>query len=256
MTKDALQKELQEKVREGVKPSDLKKLKRSKSADDIVSPSPPNPPLKKSQSQLEIPLQPNSKQQITNLQEQIQFHSQAAQNYLQSLQSAQARVSELETSLKNVPPSQLLQDQLREKQQEIEQLRKDLEQTNLELTSLKSQHSSLLDTNLTLKHQSLKDWFKQYQQTQKLEKELAQNVDYASNELLTQDKTISQLRTELSTLKLQKQSLSRDLELATKLAQLRGTPLSSSETNWTYLKYALYSLALVIFISYLFKNMK
>jgi chromosome segregation ATPase len=152
MTKDALQKELQEKVRKGIKPSDLKKLKRSKSADDISSPSPPNPPLKKSQSQLEIPLQISSKQQITNLQEQIQFHSQAAQNYLKSLQSAQARVSELES-----PPSQLLQDQLREKQQQLEELRKDLEQTNLELNTLKAEKSSLLDDNLVIKHQSLKD---------------------------------------------------------------------------------------------------
>jgi len=58
MTKQDLQKELQEKVKEGVKPSDIKRLKRSKSADDIPNP-PPNPPLKKSHSQLEIPLPPN-----------------------------------------------------------------------------------------------------------------------------------------------------------------------------------------------------
>jgi hypothetical protein len=38
MTKDQLQKELKEKVREGVKPSDIKKLKRSKSDSDIPAP--------------------------------------------------------------------------------------------------------------------------------------------------------------------------------------------------------------------------
>ncbi len=56
MTKDQLQKELKAKVKAGIKPSDLKKLKRSKSADDLPSSSVPNPPLKKSQSQLDIPL--------------------------------------------------------------------------------------------------------------------------------------------------------------------------------------------------------
>jgi hypothetical protein len=35
MTNPDLQKELKEKVKEGVKPSHLKKLKRSKSADDL-----------------------------------------------------------------------------------------------------------------------------------------------------------------------------------------------------------------------------
>ena len=46
MTKQDLQKELKEKVKEGVKPSDIKKLKRSKSTGDIPNaiPSPPPPP--------------------------------------------------------------------------------------------------------------------------------------------------------------------------------------------------------------------
>jgi chromosome segregation ATPase len=41
MTKQQLQKELKEKVTAGVKPSDIKKLKRSKSADDIANPPTP-----------------------------------------------------------------------------------------------------------------------------------------------------------------------------------------------------------------------
>src|SRR4051812_41089697 len=103
MTKQDLQKELKEKVKEGVKPSHLKKLKRSKSEGDIpkTSPLPNSVPLKKSQSQLETSLtQSNSKPSITQLQEQIQFHSQTAQNYLKSLQISQAKVSELEGKLK------------------------------------------------------------------------------------------------------------------------------------------------------------
>ena len=41
MTKDQLQKELKEKVKEGVKPSDIKRLKRSKSLNDIATPDNP-----------------------------------------------------------------------------------------------------------------------------------------------------------------------------------------------------------------------
>ena len=88
MTKDQLQQELKEKVKEGVKPSDLKKLKRSKSADDI-------------------PTSPSQEKQITQLQSQVKFHSQTAQNYLKSLQVSQAKVSELEEKLKHKPLSQL-----------------------------------------------------------------------------------------------------------------------------------------------------
>src|SRR3954451_22709489 len=97
MTKD-FQRELQEKVKEGVKPSHLKKLKRSQSADDIATVTSATIPLQKSQSQLELPLanQPSPEQQITQLQAQVKFQAQTSQNYLQSLQSAQAKITELE----------------------------------------------------------------------------------------------------------------------------------------------------------------
>jgi len=103
--KEQFKKELKEKIKPGVKASDLKKLKRSKSADDIPS-APASVPLAKTQSN---------------------------------------------------PPNQLLTDQLKEKQQEIEKLREQLETTNTELKSLQETHSSVLDDNLSLKHQSLKD---------------------------------------------------------------------------------------------------
>src|SRR3954454_23742408 len=139
MTKD-FQKELLENVTEGVKPSTIKKLKRSKSVDDVASPSSPNIPLKKSQSQLEITLnQPSSQEQITNLKEQVKFHAETAQNYLQSLSTSQAKVSELEGKLKNNPPTPLLQEQLKAKQQEVESLRKKFEDTNTKLTETTEQ---------------------------------------------------------------------------------------------------------------------
>jgi hypothetical protein len=88
MTKDQLAKELLEKVKPGTKPSDLK---RSKSADDIPTSSTPKT--------------------ITQLQEQVKFHSQTAANYLKSLQTSQAKVSELEEKLKNNPSNQTELDQ-------------------------------------------------------------------------------------------------------------------------------------------------
>jgi hypothetical protein len=101
MTKQ-FQKELIEKVKEGVKPSTIKKLKKSKSDSDITNSSPKSQSLQHSQSQQEIPVQQPSKEEtITNLQEQVKFHAKTAANYLKSLQSSQARVSELEEKLKN-----------------------------------------------------------------------------------------------------------------------------------------------------------
>jgi hypothetical protein len=148
MTKPDFQKELKEKVKLGVKPSDLKKLKRSKSEGDIPK-TPTSVPVKKSQSQSEIPLtQPSPEKTITQLQEQVKFHAETAANYLKSLQTSQAKVSELETQLKNNPPSQLLQDQLKEKQSQIESLRKQLE-SKPTLTEL--------DNSLMARHKNLKD---------------------------------------------------------------------------------------------------
>jgi len=181
MTKDQLQKEIKDKVKPGIKPSDLRKLKRSKSADDIPTSSP-------------------QEKQITNLQDQIQFHSQTAQNYLASLQISQAKVSELEEQLKNKPLSQLVE----------------------------------LDNSLIARHKNLKSWFTQYSKNKELDKELIENVDEASNELISQDQTISQLRIENNQLKLTNQSLQKDLDLVSKLAESRKSPLPTN-SNYSYL---------------------
>ena len=207
MTKQELQKEIQDKVKPGVKPSDLKKLKRSKSEGDI----PKAPPL------------PTSTQ-ITQLQQQVQFHAETAANYLKSLQVSQAKVNELEEKLKNNPS------------------------TNTEL-----------DQSLSARHQGLKSWWKQYEKSKKLDQELSENLDYASDELINQDQTISSLRGQINQLKLTNQSLTKDLNLATKLAELRKVPYYSPEDKGTYLKYVLYSLLAVSFTLYLanyFKNQR
>ena len=179
MTKQELQKELKEKVKAGVKPSDLKKLKRSKSVGDIPLP----PPL------------PN--EQIKQLED------------------------------KKYPPASLLQEQLKVKQSEIEELREKLAAQETELKELKNPDYSLaltsnlnssefseLDQSLIARHQNLKDFFKQYEKTEKLEKELVESIDYAADELVRQDDLISDLKGENRKLKLTNQSLQRDLELA------------------------------------------
>jgi len=135
-------------------------------------------------------------------------------------------------------------------------LREQLEDQNEELKTLKAEQSNLLDDNLSLKYQGLKDWWQQYKKTQELEKELKENVDYASEELVKQDEVIEKLRTDNSKLKQENQSLQKDLNLAEKLAELRKNPYYSADDNWTYLKYALYSLSAMFFTFWLVKSIR
>ena len=88
-----------------------------------------------------------------------------------------------------------------------------------------------------------------------MDKELSENVEQASNELISQDQTISQLRTELKQLKSTNQSLQKDLELAQRLAQSRKIPFLSPEPS-PFLRYTLYSLATVVFTVWLVKNFR
>ena len=201
MTKAKLQQELKEKIKAGVKPSHLKKLKKSKSADDVTN--------------------------LTN------------------------------------PPPQLLQSQLSEKQQQVENLTKLLEISNSELKRLKQTGSNtpqptseLLDQSLIARHKSLKDWFTQYTKTKQLETELTENIDYASDELISQDNKISALQGKVSKLKTANQELEKDLKLAQRLAEFRKVPYPTNENNWTYLKYVLYSLGAVLFTLWLVNDLK
>lgn len=205
MTKEAFQQELKEKIKPGVKASDLKKLKRSKSADDIPS-APPSPAVK-----------------IKNLEDKISVLEL-------KLETKDRELTEKDGTIAVY---------LKEKQKEVEELRKQLGEKSTELSTLKREQSSLLDQNLTLKHQSLKDWFKQYQQTQQLEQELKENIDYASEELVEQDKQISRLQSSNRKLKQEKQSLEKDLDLAHKLVELRKSPLPFSEGSFPWTVYAL-----------------
>ena len=119
MTKE-LQKELKEKVREGIKPSDLKKLKRSKSEGDIpkASPLPKSIPLTKSKS-------------------------------TQELESVSPSREELETQIS------VLELKLETAQREIAE--KEAEKQALQEKLAQPQNYQELDQNLFARHKNLKD---------------------------------------------------------------------------------------------------
>ena len=237
MTKQQLQQELKAKVKPGVKPSDLRKLKRSKSAGDIPpsSPSPHSVPLTKSQSN---PPHTDPKYPYTTLisqQQELDKLAKESETKSTTISLLRNKIEELE---KLNPPNQLLQDQLQQKQQQIENLRSQLETKPIQE----------LDNSLFARHQNLKDWFTQYQKNKQLDTELLENIDEASNELINQDNQISQLRGQITKLKLTNQSLQKDLTLAQRLAESRKVPYYSPEDKGTYLKYGLYSLIAVAFL--------
>jgi predicted RNase H-like nuclease (RuvC/YqgF family) len=248
MTKQKLQKEILEKVKPGTKPSDLKKLKRSKSADDIPS-APTSVPLSKSKSQEPFidPQYPYTS--LVSQQQTIEKLEKETTAKSDTIKLLRKKIEDLE---KNNPPNSLLNDQLKQKQIEIESLRKKLEETNSELNSLKKEKSNLLDDNLTLKRQGLKDWFKQYQKTKDLETELKENVDYASEELVKQDKVINSLQGKVTKLEQQKESLKKDLNLATKLAELRKGNWPDNSPN--YLKPLVFLTIATITLYFLMKQ--
>src|SRR5256884_6801660 len=127
MTKSQLQKELLEKVKPGTKPSHLKRsrsageLQRNESSLDNERHIPKAPPLPKNQEVEQL------KDQLA----QVKAESQAELKKAQNLNT-------------------LLQDQLKEKQQEIEKLRKAQE-------APASNSIQELDQSLKARHKSLKD---------------------------------------------------------------------------------------------------
>ena len=218
MTKDQLQKELIEKIKPGVKASDLRKLKKSKSDSDLPN-TPKTQPLQHSKSQLEIPLtQPSKEETIINLKEQVKFHAETAQNYLQSLSTSQAKVSELEEKL---------------------------EAKNTELKVTKQE----LDNSLFARVEAVKQFGKVYDKLQLVKQELDDTVDQASDELVKGDDKASQLRTKLFTARQQISDLQKDLKLAQRLAELRKDYLPDNSPNLDYLPYGIYALGTIILIS-------
>ncbi|CAH1765883.1 12791_t:CDS:1 [Entrophospora sp. SA101] len=146
--KDQLAQEIKQEFAKGnFKPS---QLKRSKSTGDIpLTPSLPNIRLKKSHSQPETPQQLNPEQEISQLQSQIKFHAQTSQNYLQSLQVAQAKITELEE----------------------------------ELTANQQAKNDLAQQILELRLKNLKDFGEYYEEKQALKGELEENIQEGVQEI-------------------------------------------------------------------------
>ena len=123
--KDLLQKELKEKVKEGVKPS---QLKRSKSAGDISVKE--TKPLNRSKSAQELePSESSLKTQLNQAQDQISILE-----------------LKLETQARELT-------ELNSLQEENERLKGELESKKAELSQIKAE----LDKSLEARHQSLKD---------------------------------------------------------------------------------------------------
>jgi hypothetical protein len=222
MTKQELQAEIKQKVKPGVKPS---QLKRSKSLSDIPKApllSKSSPTLTKSKSAEELELIANKEEIIEQLETQISVLELKLETQTRELTEKEAE-------------KQLFANQLKEKQKEIEELRAKLEATNSNSLALvpnnpSSSEFSELDQSLIARHQNLKDFFKQFEKTIKLEQELAENIDYASDELIRQDDEILKLSSENRQLKRTNHQLSQDLRLSQRLAELRRTPLPSNQT--------------------------
>jgi DNA repair exonuclease SbcCD ATPase subunit len=228
MTKQELQKELKEKVKPGVKPS---QLKRSRSAGDIPKAPPLPKPLVKSKSAdmiMRQQLEPSSSK-VEQLETKISVLEL-------KLETQKRELTEKDTEYKT--RKQILSDQLKLKQQEVESLREQLE---------KAPNPNLLDQSLIARHQNLKDIGKLREQKQALVTELDSTIEESSEELISQDQTIANLRTANLKLKTANSQLTQDLHLTRRLIKLHhNSPFPDLPyQSLTYLKYALYtSLAL------------
>src|SRR5437764_730531 len=132
MTKDQLKKELKEKVKPGVKPS---QLKRSKSLSDIPK-APPLPKLTKSKSAEELETQATREELETKI-----------STLELKLEVSQRELAEKEIEKQNAfAQKTLFKEQLKEKQRTIESLREQLE----------TKASNELDQALNQRHQNLK----------------------------------------------------------------------------------------------------
>ncbi|CAI2199561.1 11602_t:CDS:1, partial [Funneliformis geosporum] len=158
-------KELLAKVKPGMKPSDIKKLKRSKSANDLPNSLPEQEAFLK---ELWLLLHPQTKS--LSLTEPINQEAlkKALKGQLDQLKE-----------LGNCPPQALLADQLKEKQTEIETLRAQLEQKSTELTQTKSE----LDQSLEARCRSLTTFGHEHEKRNKAQQELNETVEEAASEL-------------------------------------------------------------------------
>lgn len=137
MNKDNLQKELLEKVKKGIKPSDLKKQGKTPTPASTPPPSPIITPIDKKPSKNQDKTINNppllSNKEIEELQNQVNFWSQTANNHLTNLQKATAENDYLKEQVKELKdnPAQLnkeIETALKEANQKIRDQEKIIEE--------------------------------------------------------------------------------------------------------------------------------
>ena len=163
---------------------------------------------------------------------------------------SQLKRSKSADDISAIPPLPLINDQLKEKQQEVESLRKQLEKSNTELKATKEQ----LDNSLFARVEAVKQFGLIYDKLQLVKQELDDTVDQASDELLNQDEQIAKLRTnqqkaqaKIKDLESLLRTSQKDLNLAHRLVELRKDYPVSPKPDLSYLTLALFSLGTVIF---------
>jgi chromosome segregation ATPase len=279
MTKENLQKELLAKVKPGLKPSDIKRLKRSKSANDLPNSLPEQEAFLK---ELWLLLHPQTKSLSLNQpinQEELKKALKSQLNQLKGLQPNPALLEkkqalilaktkltnpakreswETEAGIKDYlkklereinelePPLPLVQEQLKEKQEQIEALRAQLEQKSTELAHTKSE----LDQSLEARCQALTTFGHAHEKRNKAEQELDETVEEASNELKHGDQETSRLRSELFKANQQVNSLQHELNLA-RINRHKNLPDSPLELPFNYWSYALYAWLALWFMALL-----
>ena len=198
MTKTKLQSELKEKVKPGIKPS---QLKRSKSSEEIPHPHLAVPPLQKSKSAQDILQQPSLSEQVKSLKQELSFSQTTAQNYLERLQSLEAEHSNLENEVK-------------------EKANAKIEAANERARKLKESNNSLIDKNNELRLQALKDFDEV--------RENKQGIEQAVEKLVSTEQTQINYQVQNGILLREKKDLEQRLQTANeriqKLYQLKGLP--------------------------------
>ena len=141
MTKDKLQQELLKKIKPGIKPSELKNQKKGVLHDFNLPPSDEGYESDSETIRPKSSAKSTDKSKVKQLQTQVKFESQKAQNYLTELQSTLAELDQAQQEIQHLQsqPSQLSQETeqaIAEANQKIRQLIKaneELQSKNKEL---------------------------------------------------------------------------------------------------------------------------
>jgi len=231
--KEDFQKELKEKVKPGIKPS---QLKRSKSSENITTLKPDTPPLTKSHSAQEInlPLKPSLAEQVKQLKQELVFRQNTAQNYLERLQSLEAENDKLKETANT----------------KIEKANERVKKYSEKVSELEVTNNKLIDKNNELRLQALKD-------ADKIG-EFDKEIETAANKLVNIQQSQINFQVQNSQLLREKSDLEKQLKRAEeriqKLYQLKGLPNRVNNSNFPKFS-TLFTLSLLITgIIYLLKE--